>query len=788
MTMREQRWSSWSAALGRFSARQVDLALALLVTLTGLMLFAFAGVGGSTRAGFLFLQNVEQRSLDMRFAARGQRPHDDRIVIVGIDEKTLQNVGSFPLPRTSYAYLVNQLSAGGAGVIAFDATFPTPESNSAKKALSQLQRELGPSAPAKVTAKIKQLEAAGDHDALFAAALQQSGRVVLGHLFLDKERAQASDAKRAEEYFTIIWAKAFPQVLKVKSKGHDFDMSRAWLENGGGVYPGAEANLAQLAEAAASYGFFNTAPDPDGTLRRALLMVRYQDQDFFPSLAMQVLREYEKIPDQEIAAYISENGLERIQFGRHNLQPWHDGSVLINYAGPYHTYQHYSMWDVLNGTVPPETFKNKIVLVGGTALGIGDLRSTPFEKQDAGYMGVEVHANIIDNLLHSDERGRSFLTRGLHEEIIDTGFILLFGLVFGFWFSRVKPLYSTISVFLTLGAFAWLVYLSFARWGIWLSCVVPAGTLVANYAVITSFRMIFEEGEKRKIRKTFSQYLSPGVISLIEKDPAKYIRPGGETKELTVMFSDIRGFTTLSEGLTADELVQLLNEYLGEMTEVIFHNSGTLDKYIGDAIMAFWGSPYPQTDHAYCACACALEMVRTLEKLNARWQAEGRKQIAIGVGLNTGPVNVGNMGSAKRLAWTVMGDNVNLASRLEGITKEYRCRIVISEGTYQEIANQFVCRDLDKIRVKGKLQPVTIYELLDFAAEKKKYEPLLSCFDHAMEAYREHNWQEAASRLGEMLTRFPDDGAAQVFLERVSEFLQNAPEPDWDGVYVMKTK
>ena len=329
MTMREQRWSSWSAALGRFSARQVDLALALLVTLTGLMLFAFAGVGGSTRAGFLFLQNVEQRSLDMRFAARGQRPHDNRIVIVGIDEKTLQNVGSFPLPRTSYAYLVNRLSAGGAGVIAFDATFPTPESNSAEKALSQLQRELGPSAPAKVTAKIKQLEAAGDHDAMFAAALQQSGRVVLGHLFLDKERAQASDAKRAEEYFNIIWAKAFPQVLKVKSKGRDFDMSRAWLENGGGVYPGAEANLAQLAEAAASYGFFNTAPDPDGTLRRALLMVRYQDQDFFPSLAMQVLREYEKIPDQEIAAYISENGLERIQFGRHNLQPWHDGSVLI---------------------------------------------------------------------------------------------------------------------------------------------------------------------------------------------------------------------------------------------------------------------------------------------------------------------------------------------------------------------------------------------------------------------------------------------------------------------------
>lgn len=788
MTLGEQGGSRWSARLGRFSSRQGDLALAVVVTLAGLVLFAFAGIGGNTHAGFLFVQSVEQRSLDMRFAARGQRPHDERIVIVGIDEKTLQNVGAFPLPRTSYATLVSRLSAGGAAVIAFDATFPTPESNSAEQALSQLQRELGPSAPAKVTAKIKQLEAAGDHDAIFASALQQSGRVVLGHLFLDRERAQSSDPKRAEEYFNIIWAKAFPQVLKVKSKGRDFDMGRAWAENGGGVYPGAEANLALLAEAAASYGFFNTNPDPDGTLRRALLMIRYQDQDFFPSLAMQTLREYEKIPDQEIAAYISENGLERIQFGHHDLRPWHDGSVLINYAGPYHTYRHYSMWDVLSGAVPPDTFKDKIVLVGGTALGIGDLRNTPFEKQDAGYMGVEVHANILDNLLHSDEKARSFLTRGLHEELIDAGFILLFGLAFGIWFSRIKPLYSTISMFLTLSAFAWFVYFSFAHWGLWLSCVVPAGTLVANYAVLTSFRMIFEEGEKRKIRKTFSQYLSPGVIGLIEKDPQKYIRPGGETKELTVMFSDIRGFTTLSEGLSADELVLLLNEYLGEMTEVIFRNLGTLDKYIGDAIMAFWGSPYPQTDHAYRACVCALEMVGTLEKLNARWQAEGRKQISIGVGLNTGPVNVGNMGSAKRLAWTVMGDNVNLASRLEGMTKEYRSRIVISEGTYRQIADKFVCRDLDKIRVKGKHQPVTIYELLDVADRREKYEPLLSRFNHAMEAYHAQNWKEAASRLGEMLTHFPDDGPTQIFMDRVVEFIQNAPEADWDGVYVMKTK
>jgi len=403
-------------------------------------------------------------------------------------------------------------------------------------------------------------------------------------------------------------------------------------------------------------------------------------------------------------------------------------------------------------------------------------------------MGVEVHANIIDNLLHSGEQGRSFLTRGAREEMIDVAFILVFGLGLGLWFGRVPPLYSTISVLLALGSFGWFVYFAFAHWGRWLSFVIPAGTLVANYAAITSFRMIFEEREKRKIRKTFSQYLSPGVIALIEKDPQKYIRPGGETKELTVMFSDIRGFTTLSEGLTADQLVHLLNEYLGEMTDTLFRNLGTLDKYIGDAIMAFWGSPYPQEDHAFRACNCALQMVRNLDALNAKWEAEGRKRIAIGIGLNTGPVNVGNMGSPKRLAWTVMGDNVNLASRLEGMTKEYRTRIVISEATYRQVAHQFVCRDLDRIRVKGKLQPVGIYEVLDVAENSSSYAALLQGFNDAMSAYRGQEWQEAAGKFGVLLTSYPDDGPIQIFLQRALDFMEKAPDQDWDGVYVMKTK
>ena len=786
MSSPEQRWPRWRERLRGFALDHVDLGLGVLVTLLGLLLFRFSGIGAiDSRAGFAFLQSVEQSSLDLRFEMRGARPHDERIVIVGIDEQTLQKIDSFPLPRKNYAALINKLSAGGARVIAFDVTFPTPESNSGGEALRKLQAELGASASPALQKQIQDLELASDQDAALAAAMKNSGNVVLGHIFLDSQ----PDPKLAEEYFNIAWAHVFPQELPVGFKsGQSVDLGQVWKANGGLVKQGVEANISKLADSAASFGFINIVPDSDGTLRHALLMIRYQDQDFFPSLDLEVVRNYEKIPDQQVAAYIAPNGLERIQLGGHTLRPASDGSALLNYTGPYRTYAQYSMWDVISGNAPPEAFRDKIVLVGATALAIGDIRNTPFPGQDAIYMGVEVHANIIDNLLHSEEPERGFLKRGPNEMMVDIGFILVFGLVFGFLFSRVTPLYSTITVLVALTAYAWFVYFSFAHKGQWLSFVIPAGTLAANYAAITSLRMIREERAKRNIRKSFSQYLSPGVIELIEKDPEKYIRPGGESKELTVLFSDIRGFTTISEGLTPDQLVQLLNEYLGQMTEIVFATDGTLDKYIGDAIMAFWGSPYPQEDHASRSCACALRMAGGLAKLNGKWQAAGRPPIAIGIGLNTGLVNVGNMGSARRLSWTVMGDNVNLASRLEGITKQYHVQIVISEATYRQVSSQFVCRELDKIRVKGKNRPVNIYELMDVAAEKSKYEKLLEQFDRAMAAYRSQNWREAAALFTDVLLKFPDDGPSQVFLERALEFSQSAPEGEWDGVYVMKTK
>ncbi len=767
--------------------KHVDMGIAVLVTLVGLVLYSFVFIGEVRGAFFGFIDNIELRTLDARFKARGKRPVDDRVAIIGIDEKTLQKVGAWPIPRNAYAKLVDQLKAGGAKIVAFDVTFPNPEKNSAVDALKRLETEIGGTAPAGVVEKIREIERTSDNDAILADSMKKADNVVLGHLFLDAERAKAMDAKAAEDYFNVLWAKPFPQVLKAGNK--EFDLNKVWAVNTadwGGVQYGIESNIRILAEAARSYGFFNYMPDSDGTFRRTPFLMRYQARDFYPSLALQTVREYENIKDQSIEGYIGPGGFERIELGPHTIRTQHDGRRLINYAGPYKTYPQYSMGDVIDGTVPASTFKDKIVLVGATAVGIGDLRVTPFQSSD--YMGVEIHANVIDNLLHNDEKGRGFLNRGFNEEMIDIGFIVLFGLGMGYVFSKLKPMYSTVSVIVALAAFGAIVFYAFKFSGMWLSIVIPAGTLLVDYGSITTYRMIVEEREKRKVRKTFERYVSPGVIKLIEQNPKKYFHPGGESKELSIMFSDIRSFTSLSEGMTPHDLVILLNEYLGEMTDLIFKRWGTLDKYIGDAIMAFWGSPYPQEDHHLRACSAALDMSARLDELNLKWEVEGKKQLAIGIGINTGGVTVGNMGSSRRFQWTVMGDPVNLASRLEGQTKDYHVRTIISENTYMKVRNEFVCRELDNIKVKGKDIPVKIYELMAFKKDAASYADLVKQFADGLALYRRQDFDGAIQRFETLLSRYPDDGPSHTFLKRCHEYRAEHPAPDWDGVYVAKTK
>src|SRR5271155_959060 len=334
------------ALMERVPVGKIDLVLAVLITLSGVVVYAFVEIGKNSSAVFSFINTIEERSLDARFRMRGTRPHDERIVIVDIDEKTLQKVGAWPIPRNTYAKVVDKLSDGGAKTISFDVDFPTPEKNSAVEALKKLEDELGPRAPKEVLYKIRAIEGTSDNDAILADAVKRSGRVILGHIFLDRDRAKSQDAKAAEDYFYILSDHPFPQLLKVTG-GRDFDLEHAWEDkkpnekldyepggsqsNRGRVYWGVESNIRIIGEASVAQGFFNYEPDADGTVRHAILIVRYLDRDFYPSLGLQTLITLEDIKPQSIEARLSENGLESLKVGPYSPNVQKDASGLINY-------------------------------------------------------------------------------------------------------------------------------------------------------------------------------------------------------------------------------------------------------------------------------------------------------------------------------------------------------------------------------------------------------------------------------------------------------------------------
>jgi adenylate cyclase len=340
--------------------------------------------------------------------------------------------------------------------------------------------------------------------------------------------------------------------------------------------------------------------------------------------------------------------------------------------------------------------------------------------------------------------------------------------------------------FALLLPFAAIVYFAFLH-GSWLNFIVPAlFTLVPNVSLVALYRVLIEEQEKRKVRGAFQQYVSPEVIRRLLADPER-VKP--RKSEITILFSDVRGFTSISESLDAQELADLLNGYLTEMTRIIFRNQGTLDKYIGDAVMALWGAPFDEPDHATRACEAALSMLARLAELQKEWRAQGRPVMDIGVGINTGVASVGNMGSSLRYGYTAMGDSVNLASRLEGLNKEYGTRIIISESTYKVLrSDRVLVRELDMIRVKGKLLPVAIYEVLDAEALGAEGKELVELFACGQKAYKQRDWRAAGQAFEQILDRWPDDGPARIFLRRCEEYLAEGPEADWDGVYVMKHK
>jgi adenylate cyclase len=681
-------------------------------------------------------------------------------------------------------------------VVTFDITFSKPDETAQplQKLSADLdaQKKAGKAVGADVLDAIQTKEKQYDYDQQFADAIDRFGSVVLGDYFLyTKADLEGVSKESLDDYANLMAFFPFPRVQRLPATRKDFALPQL-IQMYDDLYlvpRGAEANTQLLTGALNSEkggaGFFNVPSDPDGVIRRVPLALPYgrdpdlTQWDVYPSIDVQTIRLYYHLKNDQTVLYYGDAGVAGIEFGPNvTVHPDPVGRLLVNYNGPVRTYPYVSFADAALKKFAPGTFQNRIVLVGASATGIGDLRPTPFGSLD--FPGVEIHANLIDNILNEH-----FLGFGGPQALTDACFILLFGIPLGIWLAIVQPRWLILG-FLLLIPFAGLIYWAFLHsW--WLNFIMPAlFTLIPNVSLVSLYRVLVEEQEKRRVRGAFQQYVSPEVIRRLLADPEK-VKP--RKTDITVLFSDIRGFTTISESLDAQELAVLLNGYLTEMTRLVFRHQGTLDKYIGDAVMAFWGAPFEEPTHAERGCHAALSMLSRLAELQQEWRARGQPVLEIGIGLNTGIASVGNMGSSLRMGYTAMGDTVNLSSRLEGLNKEYGTRILVSEATFLAVQDhEIVFRELDSIRVKGKLQPVTIYEIMSVEAAKNGGKELADLFRRGREAYKQRNWRAGKVAFEEVLHRWPEDGPSKVFVARCEEYLAEDPGKEWDGVYVMRHK
>jgi adenylate cyclase len=776
-------------------AHRGSFAISLLCTLFALATYYVTFMGERPMPVADFVKRMELSTLDTRYEFRGRLRTDPRIIIVDVDQESQEQLGRWPFPRIHFAHLLDALREDGARVVAFDMTFSKPDETVLP--LQELsgdlaaQQKKGRAVSSGVLSTIENKEKEYNYDQQVAEAIQRFGNVVLGSYFLyTKADLAGVSSQSLDEYANQIAYFPFPQVRPLPSAQGETDRVKAIqiYEDLNYLPRGAEANAAIFTEAVAAkkgVGFFNVFLDADSVVRHVPLAIPYgrdpdrANWDFYASLEVQAVRLYLGLSDQQVALTYGGSGIVGVEFGKQVFARTDDISrLLVNYRGPVRTYPYVSFADAALKKFPPGTFKDKIVLVGASATGIGDLRATPFGGID--FPGTEIHANVIDNILN-----QQFIVQHGMQALTDVGFILLFGIPLGIWLAMVQPRWMILGLAF-LFPFAGIVYWAFLH-GWWLNFIVPAVfVLIPNVSLVALYRVLIEEQEKRKVRGAFQQYVSPEVIRRLLSDPER-VKP--RKTEVSVLFSDIRGFTTISETLDAQTLADLLNSYLTEMTRIIFRHQGTLDKYIGDAVMAIWGAPFDEPNHAERCCLSAVSMLARLHELQAQWRAQGSPVLEIGVGINTGIASVGNMGSSLRYGYTALGDAVNLAARLEGLNKEYGTQILISEFTRRELrADQFLFREIDFIRVKGKLQPVTIYEILGPRAKEQSGEELVALFGAAREAYKHRNWRAARAGWAEILQRWPEDGPSRAFLARCDEYIAEEPPVEWDGVYAMKHK
>lgn len=720
------------------------------------LLMIWAGIYQIDNVGLL--RTVEYASYDIRLRQTLTHQADSRVVIVDIDEKSLAEEGRFPWPRQKMADLVNNINAAGAAVIAFDIVFAEPEERSDRRLLDDLLE--GPlSQSSDFVAVAKQKIAELDGDTRFAQALSQAP-VVMGFFF-----DTATDAE---------------SIGHLPDNGAD---ATDYLQAGVGFgYPAESygANIKQLQQAATTGGFFNTRLDPDGVLRRVPLFTQH-GSNIYPLLSLEAVRHYLGEPGWQLATdtLLGKKTLDYVVLGDYRINTDSSAQMLIPYRGGARSYQYISATDVLSGQAGAKELKDKIVFVGTSAKGLLDLRPTPITTV---YPGVEVHATVADGILNGDIRAET-----LEKDGMDLILLLSVGLILSVLLTLIEPLRA---ITIAIIAMALVVAINLYAWsaGIVLALATPLLTIAMLLGTNLAYGFLFESRDKRQLQSMFGQYVPPELVDEMSQNASSF-NLEGESRLMTVLFADIRGFTSISETVNPRELKDLLNRYFTPMTRIIHNQRGTIDKYVGDMIMSFWGAPLDDPDHARHGVHAAMEMIQKTDNMKAELDDLGYPEIRIGVGLNTGPMNVGNMGSEFRMAYTVLGDAVNLGSRLEGLTKQYGANILVSEDTRRNI-DDVIFMEVDRVIVKGQTRPITIYEPLCLKEElTKELRDELILATRAIKLYRSRDWDNAEMQFVSLMQRYPQRKLYEVYIkERIAWFRKNPPPENWSGEFIHTSK
>jgi adenylate cyclase len=714
-----------------------------------------------------FIERMDGVLYDTKVRLSAAHDIDPRVVIVDIDEKSLQErekggEGRWPWPRDRLALLLDRLfNDYEASLTGFDVIFSERDESSGIRVINSLaSNQLKDNAA--FQKKYSSIKSQLDYDSLFANAIKDRP-VVLGFSFLNP----GDTTKKGELPPPAFSTNQIPITLVNALKRDGFT-----------------ANLASLQFNAADGGHINPLIDSDGIIRRMPMLVQFGD-NYYESLGLASARILlGGMPLKEVVvdgvSPTTLGALEFLDVGGALLPVDQEIASYIPYRGPYKSFEYISASDVLNKSISKEKLEGKIVLIGTTAPGLLDLRATPVGNA---YPGVEIHANLITGILDGTIKQAPLWTKAANLLII-----VALGLILAFILPFVTPLIGTVISIAVIGFSITLNWFSF-KGGYVLPLAALLDSLLFVYLMNIAYGYFVESRGKRLITGLFGQYVPPELVDEMAQDPGSFSMEG-ESKELTILFSDVRGFTTISESLDAKTLSEFINAFLTPFTKVIYKNRGTIDKYMGDCIMAFWGAPITDADHARHGIISAFEMLKAMELLNEEFINKGWPPIKVGIGLNSGRVSVGNMGSEIRLAYTVMGDAVNLASRLEGITKEYGAAIIIGEETYRQLPD-LIAREVDRVRVKGKDVAVTIYEPLGFEGTvNDRTLEALALFKSALAAYRKQEWDSAEQQFIHLLNQFPDTGEVlyPLYLERIAHLRQDQPGANWDGSYTFTKK